>query len=297
MKTIVSHYYNALFKGFGQIMLQGNAITGILFIAAIFYDSALMGVAGLVSNLVGIGTAKLMKFEDEDIENGLYGFNASLIGVALIFYFESNIWVWLGIIIASIIATIAMGYAVKYKLPAYTFPFVGMTWITLFVLSIPELAIHSVPEHFVDIEELDDFLIEGHAFGQVIFQGSFIAGVIFFLGVFISRPINALYAFVAVMISVFISHYVDISDDLVKEGVLSFNAVLCGIAMGGDKVRDGIYVLISVTIATYIDALMIEYGWTALTFPFVFAMWVMYPIRRFDGWLVAKYFSKKPNLA
>ncbi len=34
-------------KGLGQIMLQENAITGLLFLAGIFYSSATMGLAAL----------------------------------------------------------------------------------------------------------------------------------------------------------------------------------------------------------------------------------------------------------
>ncbi|MDM1501947.1 urea transporter [Myroides marinus] len=288
MKELIVHCFKAFFRGFGQIMLQANAITGILFLAAIYYDSTEMALAASLSNVIAILTAKLLNFDRQNIENGLYGFNACLIGIALMFYFEPSIWVYVLMLLSSVVSTIIMNWAIKKELPAYTFPFVIFTWISLFILSIPDLAIRSVPEHFVDIEELDDFLIQGHAFGQVLFQGSFVAGVVFFLGVFISRPIQALYGFVAVIVSVYISHSSHASNALINEGVFSFNAVLCGIAMGEDKVRAGMYVLISVIISTYFDIFMIKYGWTTLTFPFVFAMWVMYPIKRLDKWIVLK---------
>ncbi|QQU05107.1 urea transporter [Myroides odoratus] len=288
MKALLIHCFNAFFKGFGQIMLQANTLTGILFLAAIYYDSTDMALAASLSNVVAILTAKLLKYDEQEIEDGLYGFNPCLIAIALMFYFQPSLWVYLLMIASSIASTILMHWAMKRELPAYTFPFIIFTWISLFILSIPDLAIRSVPEHFVDIQELDDFLIQGHAFGQVLFQGSFVAGVVFFLGVFISRPIQALYGFVAVIVSVYISHSNHASNALINEGVFSFNAVLCGIAMGEDKVRAGMYVLISVIISTYFDIFMIQYGWTTLTFPFVFAMWVMYPIKRLDKWIVLK---------
>lgn len=282
----------AFFRGFGQIMLQANTITGMLFLAAVCYDSINMAIAASLSNLVALITAKVLRFDKQNIESGLYGFNPCLIGIALIFYFQPNIWVYVMMILTSILSTIIMDWAIKRELPAYTSTFVIFTWISLFILSIPDLAIPSVPEHFVDIEELDDFLIQGHAFGQVLFQGSFVAGVVFFLGVFINRPIQALYGFVAVIISVFISHSSHASNALITQGVFSFNAVLCGIAMGEDKVRAGMYVLISVIIATYLDLYMLDHGWTTLTFPFVFAMWVMYPIKRLDKWIMLKLEEK-----
>lgn len=285
----VRDFINIILKGFSQIMLQNNVLTGVLFLGAILYDSALMAFAGVVANVVAVLTAKLLKYNADDIKNGLYGFNASLLGIALVFYFQSNIWVWVALIVGSALSTIVMGIALKKKIPVYTFPFVLLTWIALFVLSIPELALRTVPSHFVDIVELEDFLIEGHAFGQVIFQGSFIAGVIFFIGVFLSEPIAALYAFFAVVLSTFISHQGNESTDMINEGLFSFNAVLCGIAMSGPKVKNGIYVVVSVIIATYFDRYMIHTGWTTLTFPFVFAMWIMYLIKKADEWIVAKY--------
>lgn len=180
MKNKVLAFTKAFFRGFGQIMLQGNAWTGLLFIGAIFYDSPLMGLAAVLSNLTGIATAYLMRCKQEDINNGLFGFNASLFGIALVFYFEENTWVWVTIILGSVLSAMLMAVALQKKFPVYTFPFIAVTWISLYVLSIPELAMRTVPEHFVDIKQMDDFLIEGHAFGQVIFQGSVTAGFIFF---------------------------------------------------------------------------------------------------------------------
>jgi len=289
MKNNILAFVKAFFKGFGQIMLQGNSWTGVLFIGAIIYDSALMGFAGILANLIGVITAKLMKFDEDHINDGLFGFNATLYGIALVFYFQANIWVWAALIIGSALTTILMGFALKKNIPVFTFPFIMITWIALYVLSIPELALRTVPEHFVDIEEMDDFLIEGHAFGQVIFQGSLVAGLIFFIGVFISKPIAALYASAAVIISVYISHHGHESTDMTNNGIFSFNAVLCGIALSGQRVRDGIYVLIAVIIATYFDHFLIHNGWTTLTFPFVVAMWAMEPVKRLDNWLVAKF--------
>ncbi|WP_312190655.1 urea transporter [Sphingobacterium sp.] len=289
MKNNILAFIKAFFRGFGQIMLQCNNWTGILFIGAIIYDSPLMGFAGILANLVGMLTARLMNFEDEHIDNGLFGFNAALYGIAVVFYFQANIWVWIALVLGSALTTILMGFALKRKIPVFTFPFIIITWIALYVLSIPELALRTVPDHFVDIQEMDDFLIEGHAFGQVIFQGSLIAGLIFFIGVFISKPIGALYASAAVIISVYISHHGHESADMTNNGIFSFNAVLVGIALSGQRVRDGVYVLIAVIIATYFDHFMIHHGWTTLTFPFVVAMWVMEPVKRADQWLVNKF--------
>lgn len=283
-------FTKSVLRGFGQIMLQSNYWTGILFLAAICYDSLWMGVAALLSNIVGVLTAKILKFDKANIEDGLYGFNATLVGVALVFYFQFNIWVAVAIVIGSAVSTILMEIALRKKFPAFTFPFILVTWILLFLLSIPNLALPTVSEHFVDITALEDFWIEGHAFGQVIFQGSVIAGLIFMIAVFINSPISALYGFVASVISMAISHHFHEPIDQVSAGIFSFNAVLCGIACSGLKPRDGVYVLIAVIFSTLIDMWMIHHGWTTLTFPFVLSMWIILIIKKY----VAKFnFSTK----
>ena len=282
-----------MLKGFGQIMLQGNVVTGLLFIIVIFYDSPAMGLAGIGNNVVAMLTAKVLKFKDEDIEAGLYGFNASLIGVALVFYFQLNVYVILAMVLGSILSALFMGFAITKKIPVFTFPFVVITLILLFILSMPDLALRTGPEHFVDIEDMDDFLVQGHAFGQVIFQGSLLAGLMFFLGVYINSPIAALYAFVSVIVSVFISHLGQENSEMIQEGIFSFNAVLCGIALSGPRSKDGLFVLISVIVSTYFDLFLIHNGWTTLTLPFVVAMWCTLPIKALWNRVEMKIFPSK----
>lgn len=296
MKRSLSAFLKAFLNGFSQIMLQENIFTGLLFLIAILMDSFKMGFAGIVANLIAIATATLLKYNPDTIRSGLYGFNATLYAIAIFFYFEESNGLWFILILGTIATTYITNYALERKLPAYTFPFVLITWVSLLVLSIPELATKTVTENFVEIEKIDDFLIEGHAFGQVIFQGSLLSGLIFFIGVYINKPIAALYGFVAVIISIYISNHIELAEQQhINSGTFSFNAVLCGIALCGDKIRDGINVCIAVVISTCFDIVMLHFGWTTLTFPFVFAMWLLVPIQRSEQYIYSKFKNKFSN--
>ncbi|HPB36412.1 MAG TPA: urea transporter, partial [Bacteroidales bacterium] len=57
-------------------------------------------------------------------------------------------------------------------------------------------------------------------------------------------------------------------------GLYGFNAVLCAIVFAGPKVKDGMWVLISLILALVISLLMLKIGITKLTFPFVLATWL-----------------------
>lgn len=274
-------FVKSVFRGFGQIMLQDNYWTGILFFLGICYGSIRVGFIALLCSIIGILTAKAMKCDKESIEKGLYGFNAILVGVGLSFYFQLNVWSILAIIIGSVLSTILMGIALRKRIPAFTFPFILTTWIFLFLLKNTGLAIPPVPNNFVDVKWLEDFWIEGHAFGEVIFQESVIVGLIFIIAVFINQPIAALYGIVASIVSAALSRHLNQSLELITAGIFSFNAILCGIGCSGNKVKDGVYVLLAVILSTVVDIWMMGIGWTPLTFPFVFSMWVIFLIKKY----------------
>ncbi|NCA77090.1 MAG: hypothetical protein EOM90_12225 [Alphaproteobacteria bacterium] len=79
--TPVPDYITTILRGVGQVMFQNNALTGILFLAGIFYNSWLMGLGAIAGNIASTITAKVLKYSDEDIKNGLYGFNGTLVGI------------------------------------------------------------------------------------------------------------------------------------------------------------------------------------------------------------------------
>ena len=278
-------------KGIGQIMLQDSAWTGILFLIAISYDSLFMGVAALASSIIGTATAKILKFDEQNIRAGIYGFNATLIGVGLIFFFESSVLIWAFIILGSIISTLLMELSIRKKIPFFTFPFIVVTVIAILTIDHFGLAGRNTIEDVEELLELQDFVVPAHAYSEVIFKGTIVAGALFFLGVFVKNPTAALYGFIAALVAGAIAHFNQDSVDLIDDGMFSFNAVLCGIACSGIKPRDGLYVLLSVVIATYFDIFMLHNGMITLTFPFVLSMWVIVPLKK----LVGNYGEKKRN--
>ncbi len=288
MKEIKTAVVTVL-RGIGQIMLQESAWTGLLFLIAIAYDSMIMGFAALISAIIGTATAKALKFKDEYIEAGLYGFNATLIGVGLIFIFESSLLVWICVIGGSIISTLLMEFSIRKKVPFFTFPFILVTVVAILVMDHFSLAAHNKIEAVEEMIELQNFNVAAHAYSEVIFKGTIAAGMIFFVGVFVNNPTAALYGFVGALIAGVIANLGHNSADLINDGMFSFNAVLCGIACSGIKPRDGVYVLLSVVIATYFDIFMMNHGWITLTFPFVLSMWIIVPLKKLVGHYESKY--------
>ncbi|MGB4655335.1 MAG: urea transporter [Bacteroidales bacterium] len=265
-------------KGFGQIMLQENRITGLLFLIGIFYGSPVMGLSALLSVICGTSTAYLLKYDKTEINKGLYGYSAALVGVAVMLFLKPVFWAWIIVVVGSVLAAMLQHFFIKRNFPAFTFPFVVVTWIILLICRNFYTEILAVP--MPTIAHISDSFSDGfRGFGQVIFQNKLVSGILFFLAVFISSPIAALYGLAGAIVSDIIAFGLAAPIDDINLGLYGFNAVLCAIVFAGNQVRDGIWVLLSVVLSVCVSILMMKFHLTQLTFPFVLATWITLFIR------------------
>lgn len=257
-----------IFKGLGQIMLQENAITGLLFLIGIFYGSLFMGCAALAATIAGTLTAKVFRYDTTEINKGLYGFSAALVGVAVALFLKAGILSWAILVIGSVLAAVIQHLFIKRNIPAFTFPFVLVTWFILFFVRhyLPGVLAEAPP---ASVSENLTFALKG--FGQVIFQDNNISGMLFFLAVFISSPISALYGLAGATLSAILASYFSMPLEAIGLGLFSFNAVLCAIVFAGSRIEDGIWVFISVLLSLGISIFMLQNNLYQLTFPFVAA--------------------------
>lgn len=277
-------------KGIGQIMLQDNIWTGLLFLAGIFYDDVTMGIAAILAAATGTLTAHVLKYDQQQIQAGLFGFSASLVGVALTFLFRADFLIWAVILAGSALAAILQHFFIQKKIPVFTLPFILVTWTFVFLLhqftDIPAASFLADTDLFS--KEINDFTTSTNGFGEVIFQGSFIAGVIFMIAVFIANPVAAVYGLTGSIIGAWVALAFAEPVNQIHMGLFSFNAVLCSILFSGTKRKDGLLVLISSILAVLIDIYLLKADWPilakaggVLTFPFVAGSWLTLPIKKF----------------
>lgn len=265
-------------KGIGQIMLQNNSWTGLFFLAGICCGSLIMGLAAIIAVITGTFTAMLLKYPDDEINSGLYGFSATLVGVALICFFQPTIIIWIAVLVGSALATIIQHLFIVKKIPAFTFPFILVTWLFLAIVHYCPTLVR--PQTGAASIYMNDYLtLFSHGFGQVIFQDNIWAGILFIIGVFISRPIAAIYAIVSIALSSVIAYQLKESVNDIYLGLLSYNAVLCAITFAGKKTEDFIMGLIAVVLSVLIMIQMRHLNLPALTFPFVLATWLVLIIK------------------
>ena len=66
-------------RGIGQVMFQNNALSGLLMLVGILLNSWQMALLAIAGNVVSTLVAYFSGYSREDIRNGLYGFNGTLV--------------------------------------------------------------------------------------------------------------------------------------------------------------------------------------------------------------------------
>lgn len=300
---------DTLLRGCGQVMFQNNPLTGLLILVGIFVNSALFGLAGVIGLIVSTLTALILGADRTMIRAGLFGYNGILTGIGLAFFVQWNATLIVYIIIASVLSTIVMmalsNLMVGRDMPALTAPFVVTTWLFLFAVfqfshlkptvaiqpallnpqSAVQTALRPLPATlsgagFTFPNFLEAFF---RGIGEVFFQDNLITGIIFLIAILVNSRISALFAALGSLVGLFTALFLFGGNGYwVYHGLYGFNAVLCGIAVGGMFYvltwESALYALVCTLMSTIamaaISVLLSPIGMPALTAPFVLTAWL-----------------------
>jgi len=270
----VKHFAEIVFRGISQIFLLNNVITGILFLAGAFYNSWLIGIGAVIGLLAGTFTALLFKYRRDDINNGLYGYNGALVGLATVYFFGFNVSAIIALFFGAVLSSIIMNFMTKRKLPPFTAPFIISTWIVMAIvltLKIMPLKAAQLP----DASNLEIIPALSRGIGQVMFQENIITGIILFIGILVCSRISALYALLGTGIGVVVACVCSFPLSMITAGLFGFNGVLCGIAFSNKKWSALILATTSIVISIFLIYGMVNLGIITLTSPFVLSTWLV----------------------
>ena len=281
--------------GIGQIFLQDNGWSGLLITIGMFFSHWTLGVTCFLGSLIGTLTAKALKAKDADIEFGLYGFNASLAYMCVMFTFATNdahatlnganplLWV-LGAV-AAVIATVIMHVFVTKGWTAFTFPFVVTCWVLCWafakynVLGL-EQTTPALPDYTGTIDAIKTPF---YGWAEVNFGANFLTGVFIFLGLAISSPSVAMWGTAAATLGGLFAHYVlGIDANVLANGLYSFSPILVACAFvtkSGVSRADFVYIVVGILLAV-----LIHYGvsqfMATYTIGFIVATWIMEAVQK-----------------
>ena len=262
----------ALLNGFSQIFLQRNPLCGLLCLCAILFTApALLGGA-LLGGVAGLLTAQRRNYAKADRQAGLFSYNGVLLGLLLSLYFP-----WSALLPPLILAAGGLSAMITQQwlkrarisqyLPAYTTPFVVLSWLLLC------FATPSTTAHLIEVSTLNMLAAPLKGIGQVMFLGHPLAGAMIAGGLLIADRRAfcwALLASVAGMGWSMLHH--DFYSALL--GLGGYNAVLAALALSAQRQQPWLP-LVGITLALLLTPLFAAIGLPTLTAPFILACWLV----------------------
>jgi urea transporter len=291
MKKPVTRFIQVTLCSTSQIMLQRSRVVGLLFAVGIAINSPAMLLGATVAIISSLVVAKVFNYASDDIANGLYGYNAALVGVAIFYFFPPNLTSFALVIIAGGFSTLIMHVMLRWfvastwhfftikivTLPALTAPFVVTIWLTM--LLAKWVAIEPLTVVFKE-QCKGDFCIVLRGVGQVIFQSYWLSGVIFVVGLFWQSYKVAITAIIGSALGMLIARICNFSDEWILAGAYGFNASLVAIALIDRYPAKQWLTLLGLVMSVLFTRAFEQSALPALTAPFVLASWIIIVLAR-----------------
>ena len=277
--------YNSLLvlgRGIGQVMFQNNTLSGLLMLIGIFLNSWEMGVLAVSGNIISTLTAYISGYGRDDIKDGLYGFNGTLVGIAVGVFMELSIGSLLLMEVASCISTwIARLFSFQRSLPGFTAPFILSVWGLLGFCTwiMPDILL--VSDAVNDTTQgINFFQTFSFGIGQVMFQGNIWTSLFFLTGILVHSRTAAFYTVLGALLPIPFAVLLGMDSETLNMGLMGYNGVLCAIALGDRTLKSLVWTSCSVLLSVVLQIIGINLGITTLTAPFVVSVWVIMGIQK-----------------
>lgn len=283
----VAQWGRETLRGVGQVMFQGHALSGALFLIGILFASPLMAAGGLAGAILGTATARLLRFDEAEVRDGIYGFNATLVGIAVFFSIDPVPLAFLLLAVGCVASTPVTWLCRRYlPFPTYTAPFIVVTWglIALAVrLKLPQIELPPPPDTF------DIFTSFTEGLSEVFLQANQVTGLFFLAALAVSNWRHAVLALLGSMQGMLVAVYHHDFAGEISIGIYGYNASLAAIALY--LWRPSLTApILGILISTPITEFFHVTGLATLTAPFVLACWVVLIIGQIE-----KLFVERPE--
>lgn len=291
----VRKFIEATLRGVGQVMFQPSALSGTLFLAGILVGSLGFGGEGHIAVFVGalaalvLATACGFLARAKGTDEGLWGFNAVLVGCAAYTFLSSSLPVWL--CLGAVLLTLPLKMVFdkllsRAGISSLTFPFIAATWMLLSVADLLSVEPY-VSESIREPAALSAATIVGgwlKGLSEVFLIDSWIAGLLFLAGLLVASSKAAKWAAAGSAIGMASAFAIGCPTDEITLGLWGFSPALTAIAVGvvfkPDK-SSRLWLLLTLlaTIATVLIQkllmlLLSPVGLPVLTLPFCVATWL-----------------------
>lgn len=270
----------SIFRGVGQVMFQCNALSGALMLVGIGCNSLLMCLFALAGSAIGTCTAVALRYDAGRIRDGLYGFNAALVGIAVPCFMPIHVGSVLLMAVACVLSALVTRLFERQRLlPALTAPFVLITWAMLLLSHIfPQLQLPATTA--ADTAESFSLIRAASlSFGQIMLQGNnLLTGLLFLFAICVNSRKMGMESLVACVLCLAVVCVPFVSTTSVNNGMYGYNAILAVLAVA--NILDiGSWTYVKALIALLLSLLMqyagLHMGFVTLTAPFVLSVWLV----------------------
>lgn len=267
----IVHALQVVLRGLAQIFLLRTPAAGALVLCGLLQASPALAAAAVLGSALGAGFALLLGQAQDDVRQGLHGYNAALAAMAASVFFQPSVVV-LSLVFGAVVAIGLLLQVLRHwSLPVYTAPFVLSLWCAWAVLPSLELQAGPPPVPGPDALEVAGGLL--HALAQVVFLQSVPAAVCVLCAIALESPRLALQVLAASGLALLIGLLVDMPDATLAAGMAGFNAVLCVLALGRRATL--MQTAVAASGATLLSLAAQRAGIPALTAPFMLCTWAV----------------------
>jgi len=295
-----------ILRGVGQVFFCCNAVTGLIFLIALYVGGITAGIAATVGVISSTVAAYLLGFSEDDIDAGLYGFNGTLVGPCLFLFLENTPQLWLYVVLAAVLSTVVLAALMRilqpYNIPASTSPFVLTCWMFLVAVYAfdgfsrgPVLPPPGIPADIAGASVVSTefatftqasaeawYIAITKGIGEVMFADSIIVGILFLTGIAITSLRGAFMAFSGAVVGVAVPVLLGADKTLIEMGLYAFNPVLTMMAVGwvflkpstGSAILALLAGILTIICQAGLANFLAPIGLPTLTFPFVLVMWM-----------------------
>lgn len=262
-------------RGFSQVFLQPSPLFGLLCLALIGACAPGLLPGALLGATAGPAFARLLRCGQTDREDGLYGYNAVLIGLLLPLKFAWSPTLVALVLFASLASVLLQRLLLRasrqrHGLPPYTLAFVLLGWTLPALGTLLSLPAATPLAGLVELPLPALLEATSRAFGQVIFLDTPLAGALIFLGLLLGAPRAATWALFGAVMVLPVAVFAGIPQGDVHSGLPGMNSALAALALAL-RGPGPFAPLAGAVLALILQQAMVALGIPFMTAPFIFA--------------------------
>lgn len=288
---------DALLFSYSQVLFTRSRGVGALLLAATLIDPR-NGLLGLLAVLLSMAVVRAARFSPDLMARGLYGYNPMLCGLAVGAFVEplsTALLVLPVVVVAVVFVQTALESALGYffNLPALSMPFVLVAFLLLAILpflrqaqpaGLAEVLAQPPPEWLPDV--VAQYL---RSLGAIFFAPEVTAGVLVTAALLLYSRIGFLLSLLGFGVVRLLLGHVFVFESPLPPLVVSYNAILVAIALGGvwfvPQRSSFVFAAIAVLISSLISVAAVLFLWPlrlpVLILPFNLSMFlILYAMRQ-----------------